>query len=465
MLTLTDHGRDVPFLAQAGSSLYDGINTLAAVYAGNGDPSDYAGLSANGKAVIVTRSDALTGTQRAQAAAAAGAKLVIVVNDQPGKLLDYVANDDGSMSIPDVSVTSLVGAPLVAQAKGGKLRLQVRGVPAVPYLYDLVAPYPNQIPSHLDYRPTSHQLATVDMRFYGNKTYASGEFRWDYRPYRIFGSGFPLLNQMPSTRTDYVSAQPGTSWASAANTGPDMSLTSSSEIQTFPAGRTSHSDWFSPVTRPRDGGGFWSSTRDSLSINFNVQPWADGGIGQAGYLTEGDQLKFKVYQNGTLVATSSYASASLYPIPDGTVNYRLDLRASRDPKTWPLSTSTHTVWNVVSPGVTDPLAVDLMPLMQLDYHVRTNLAGTATGGRQTVGLTASHLPGAVGAGKITGGAMWVSYDGGVTFHKVTLTKTSTGNWTTSFTAPHHGYVTLKAEAWDSRGNRITQEVTRAYGLK
>ena len=61
--------------------------------------------------------------------------------------------------------------------------------------------------------------------------------------------------------------------------------------------------------------------------------------------------------------------------------------------------------------------------------------------------------------------MWVSYDGGATFHKVTLVKTSTGNWTTTFTAPNHGYVTIKASAWDNAGNSITQVVTRAYGLK
>ena len=55
---------------------------------------------------------------------------------------------------------------------------------------------------------------------------------------------------------------------------------------------------------PRDGGGFWSSTRYPGFGEFNVQPWADGGVGQAGYLTEGDDLVMKVWQNGTLVATT-----------------------------------------------------------------------------------------------------------------------------------------------------------------
>ncbi len=303
-------------------------------------------------------------------------------------------------------------------------------------------------------------------RFFGSTPYASGEFRWDYRPYRVYGAGFPMLTEMPGTRTDYVSAQPGTSWASAADTGPNMSLTSSSELQTFAAGSTSTTDWFSPVTRPRDGGGFWSSTRYNGFVNFNVQPWADGGAGQAGYLTEGDNLVMKVWQNGTLVATTDgWASASIESVPAGKLRYRLDLQASRDPHVWELSPATHTIWQVVSLPVVDADYGDLMPLLQLDYHVDTDLAGYAKGGRQSIGLTASQLPGAVGAGRITGGAMWVSFDGGTNFRPVALARTSAGNWTAVFTAPTHGYVTIKAQAWDNLGNSITQQVTRAYGLR
>ena len=465
LLTMHSGGKSIPSLEQAGSSLYNGTADLKAVYAGDG--SDYTGIAAKGKAAIVTYSTTISGTQRAAAAAAAGAKLLIVVNSGPGELLDYVGTDEGGYSaVPDFSVTALVGAPLIKQAQAGRLTLAVHGVAASPYVYDLVAPYAGSIPSKVSYTPKPSELATVKTRFFGATPYISGEFRWDYRPYRIYGAGFPLLTEMPGTRTDYVSAQTGTSWASSADTGPDLSLTSSSEIQTFKAGRTSTSDWFSPVTRPRDGGGFWSSTRYPGFVNFNVQPWADGGLGQAGYLTEGDQLVMKVRQNGKLVATTDgWASASIESVPDGTLDYDLDLTATRDQNIWNLSPQTHTTWHVVSRPVVDTDFGDLMPLMQLDYHVDTDLAGFAKGGRQRIGLTAGNLPGAVGAGKVVGGAMWVSYDAGATFHKVTLVKTSTGNWTASFTAPTRGYVTIKAQAWDNRGNNVTQVVTRAYGLK
>ncbi len=61
---------------QPGSTLTSGWDTLKAVYAGTGAASDYAGIDAAGKAVIVTRSDAVSAIDRAAAAAAAGAALL-----------------------------------------------------------------------------------------------------------------------------------------------------------------------------------------------------------------------------------------------------------------------------------------------------------------------------------------------------------------------------------------------------
>ena len=205
----------------------------------------------------------------------------------------------------------------------------------------------------MSYTPKPSDLATVKMRFYGTKPYISGEFRWDYRPYRMYGAGFPLLTEMPGTRTDYVSAQKGTSWASAADTGPDMSLTSSSDIRV----RTRR-DHLAPATGSRRSPGRATAadsgrpTRYPGFINFNVQPWADGGVGQAGYLTEGDHLTMKVWQDGTLVATTDgWASASLYPVPDG----KLEVRArsagiSRPEGLEPVADHPHDLARGLHPG-------------------------------------------------------------------------------------------------------------------
>lgn len=170
----------------------------------------------------------------------------------------------------------------------------------------------------------------------------------------------------------------------------------------------------------------------------------------------------KAYENGTLVATSDgWASVSVFPAADQKITYTFDLQASRDPAVWRLSPRTHTVWTVVSLPLSAS-GVDLMPFLQLDYSVATDLAGNARPGRQRIGLKASHLDGAVGTGRIAGASLQVSTDDGRTWRPADLTR-SGSDWTAAFDAPNHGYVSLRATAWDTAGNKITQEVIRAYG--
>ena len=462
-LTITAGHTDITVLGQAGAGLYDGQDHLDAVEVGTGTPAEYQGRDVKGKAVLVTRSDAVSGSERAAAAAAAGAKLLIVVNDGPGKLIEYVGTDDGGYSaVPVASVTARVGAALLAQARAGTLRLDVVGVPDSPFVYDLTAPYPDQIPKNLAYRPAAKDLATIDMMFHGDTPYEGGEYRWDYRPYRQFAFGFLQRMRMPRTRVDHVSAQTGTAWAESAVTGPQFSLSESAEIHSYQPGSRVTDEWFGPVTRPRDGGGFWSSTRYDGFAQINVQPWADGGAGHAGYLVQGDSLTMNAYENGSLVATSEgWASVSVFPAADQKITYTFDLQASRDPAVWRLSPRTHTVWTVVSLPLSAS-GVDLMPFLQLDFDVATDLAGNAHPGRQRVGLTASHLDGAVGTGRIAGATLQVSTDDGHTWRPADLTRSGSG-FTAAFDAPNHGYVSLRATAWDTAGNKITQEVIRAYG--
>lgn len=466
-LTLSDDGRPVELKVQNSSSYYDGKRRLDAVYAGTGTPAEYAGLRAKGKVVLVTRSDAVSAADRVQAAADAGAALLVFVNDGPGKLFEYVGVSGGGYSaVPVATVTARTGAPLIADAKRGRLRLDVEGVPNSPYVYDLSDAHPGQIPSTgLTYRPRSSDLATVDMRFHGTTTTPSGEYRSGFRPYRKYGSGYLQRLDIPGTRTDYVSTRSGTQWVETLATGPGMVLTSQSVRNAYKPGSRQVRDFFGAVTRPANGGTYWWSQRQKTQIAFNVQPWADSGAGQhAGVMQSGDKKSLKVYRDGTLIKTSASQAATIYPVPATPSVYTLDLTAERDADTYRLSTRTHTVWQVKSDPVTDPTKIERMAVLQMDYGVATDLANDARGGRQTLTLTPRHLEGAVGAGKIQGATLSVSYDDGITWKPVKVTGKS-GTWTACYDAPHHGYVSLKAEGWDDAGNRITQEVIRAYGLK
>ena len=106
-----------------------------------------------------------------------------------------------------------------------------------------------------------------------------------------------------------------------------------------------------------------------------------------------------------------------------------------------------------------------LPLVQLDYDVETDLSGKARAGRQEVRLRASHLAGARSAGAIRGATFEVSYDDGATWRSVPLDRMAGGGWTARFATPRTGAVSTRTTAWDAAGNRITQEVVRAYGLR
>ncbi|MFG2559119.1 S8 family serine peptidase [Streptomyces sp. NPDC048496] len=469
LLTVTDDGRPVQVISQQDSARYDGKERLDAVYAGTGTPAEYAGLGVKGKVALVTRSGALTAAQRAQAAADAGAALLLVVNDRPGKLIESVGPAGGYSAVPVHSVTARNGAPLIADAKRGRLRLDVKGVPDSPYMYDLSDPHPGQIPSTgLAYRPRSSELATVDMRFHSTTaTRASGEWRSGFRPYRRFGSGFMQRIDMPGTRTDYVSAQEGTRWVETMGTGPNLILSSQGPRTAYKPGSRQVRNWFQPVTRPANGGTYWWSWRGKNQIAFNVQPWSDNGDGHGGVIQQGfdnTKVSLKTYQGGTLLRTSNSSAVNIINPPTTPSVYTFDMTADRDAATYGLSPHTHTVWQVKSDPVTDPKVMDRMAVLQMGYDVATDLAGNAGGGRQTLRLTPHHLENAAGAGKIQGATLSVSYDDGATWQPVELSGES-GSWTAGFDAPHKGFVSLKAEGWDDAGNRVSQEVIRAYGLK
>jgi hypothetical protein len=99
----------VDFLYQGGSSRLDGKVRLSGVYAGTGTAAEYEGVDASGKAVIIRRSDAVPSWEWTAPAQAAGAELLIVADDRPGKLFDFVSGE-----LPVVSVTKAQGDRVLA---------------------------------------------------------------------------------------------------------------------------------------------------------------------------------------------------------------------------------------------------------------------------------------------------------------------------------------------------------------
>ena len=175
-------GRTIPLdpLYQGGSARLDGKRSLRGVDAGIGTPDAYAGLDVRGKAVLVTRDDSVQSWERAQAATDAGAALLVVVNDRPGKLYEYGAGTD----LPILSLTQAEGAPLLAAAARRTAgAAQPRdGSPA--YMYDLVDNDEAGIPADPSFAPQTRDLARIDQRFVGERADLAFEGAFDCRSFQ-----------------------------------------------------------------------------------------------------------------------------------------------------------------------------------------------------------------------------------------------------------------------------------------
>ncbi|MBY0146234.1 S8 family serine peptidase [Neobacillus niacini] len=470
-LTINFQGKELDDIPQAGSTLLKGIHNLEAVYAGKGSPEDYAGLDVKGKAVVVERSDEVSGQNRAAAALEAGAKLLITVNDQPQELSEWVGieNPDFSLSDTPLAVAGISGTEgnqLVEAAKSGKVKLNVKGTPDSEFIYDLVDMHHGAIPKDLTYAPQTKDLVKIDTEYKSDVNAPGMEFRYDLLPHSFAGTGFLFQLSLPSVRTEWVSAQEGTSWYHQAGVYDAQWEVRQPKVSYKP-GQKFAEEWFSPVVRPRLGDGFWAPYRDRNYMIINIPAWADSGIGHTGAdMTYPGEQTIEFYRGDTLVKKADgQAIYSFAEQPEENTKYRIVTDASRNPERWDTSVRTHTEWEFWSQKVEESHSP--LPLLSLDYKIDTDMNGDAIAGKSTqLGLSVHQIPGAPGNGVVKGAVLEVSFDEGQTWEKVDLVEEGNG-WTAKIKHPNKAgsSVSLRASAWDDKGNRIKQEITKAYGLR
>lgn len=468
-LTMKFQGQVLDDIPQVGSTLLSGNHSLDVVYAGKGAPEDYTGIDVKDKAVVVDRSDEVSGPQRSQSALAAGAKLLITVNDAPRELSELVGirNADNSISNYPLAVAAISGTEgekLIAAARSGKLKLNVKGTPDPSYVYDLVDNHENAIPNDVTYSPNTEDLVRINAKYKSDRQAPGGEFRWDIPSYRSYGYGYLQRLSLPSVRTEWVSAQKGTSWYHQANV-----LDSNWEVRqpraTYKPGQVLDEEWFSTVVRPRFGEGYWKPYRGVNSLFLNVPAWADSGLGHTGGSEFGGQT-LKLYQGSTLVKQGNgQALTPLIKHPTENTKYRLVSDAWRDGERWHTSVRTHTEWTFWSKK--QEQSNTELPLLSLDYKVDTDMSGNGiAGGTTQLGLTVAQVRNAPGNGTIDGASLEVSFDEGQSWEKVDLVREGEG-WVAHIKHPDKvgSSLSLRASAWDNAGNSITQEIIKAYELK
>ncbi|MFC8449064.1 S8 family serine peptidase [Kitasatospora sp. NPDC057223] len=471
-----DQGPEVT--AQPGATVTDGSARLRTVYAGRGAAADYAGLDARGGAVIVDRSDAVRPAERAANAIAAGAKLLIVVNDGPGRLLDYYADDQGvDTPITVVSVMRDAGAALVTGARHGGQKLDVTQRRDTRYLYDLLDQHDGSVPDRpLAYTPDpGRDLAKVEATYNGFRQVPGGGFRYDI-PAWGYGIGYAEKETYPSTRTEWVSKQQGTGFwyedhsVYSADYGTQLAEMRGGEDRYRP-GRSYRTNWFGGIQRPRLGTAYWGPNRSVHDdIQFNITMWTDNGAGHSGSMPddEYETTTYAFYRGDTLLKSGAGRAGYGWDLPAETQPYRLVLDSQRDAKTWKTSTRTHTEWGFGSGRLPQdgPYQQDIK-LLQLDYDVPVDTAGDVrAGGTTRIGISAATQEWLADVTRASSATLAVSYDDGARWTPATLKRTGDGSWAADIKLPkaRGGFVSLRTTASDGRGGTVSQDIIRAFGL-
>lgn len=446
---------------RAATPLPAGTEKLAAVFAGDGSATELAQHDVRGKAVVVRRSDAVQISDQAKNTAAAGAKLLLVVNDGVGRLEPWDESPYSPESPAPVTVATLTadeGTELIGALAHGSVPLTVTSNPTTDYLYDVVHHWAGSVPAKPIFTSTPRDLGRVDVSFRNFRPGKAMEFRADV--WRGWAVGNMLTSPAQGERTDWVTAD--TSWTDDASilgeTGQHLL-----DVGHYPVGSVSEIHWFGPIQRPRMGPMGYLPVRYLDGAYIPVPGWGDSGAGHVGDAFGNFDVKdyAALYQGEQLLKWGNAEYLPVTGLPAQRLPYRLVVDNDRGSWANPYSTHTLTEWNFSS-AVTGVEQEQTLPLIQLDYAVDTDTAGRAP--RHTrLTVAASHLPG-VAAG-VRPPTLDVSYDDGKTWQRTTLDHHRDG-WRAILKAPNSAtFVSLRATAKDSAGNSVSQTITRAFGLR
>ncbi|GAA1517892.1 S8 family serine peptidase [Kribbella lupini] len=431
---------------------------LPLVFAGNGGAADYAHLNARGKAVVVRRNGTVGDVDQAAAAMKAGAKLLLVQNDQRGRQLRAYSNDPFTPAAIDVALLSTdEGEKLIQQARSGKAMLSVDSQPAAAYLYDLMQTWHQEIPSDLFVRGSAKNLARVDVSFDSpDPTRGGGEYRFDWPSYSNWGIGLTMREPVNGRRTDWVSTTGSNLWGQEAYV--DGLIYQIEPKTSYRAGTRHSQEWFRPIERPYLNNNYKLPSRSGSWLSFDVPAYGGGDhVGMSMDYQRSSQ-SLTLYQGGTKLATGTGTVVGATAPAATNLPYRLVIDNSRDASFSPYSSTTSTEWTFTSKAPADDEQA-VIPLLQLDYGLDTDPTGRATR-NAVLTVKAETLPGAVGAGRTGPVTLELSYDDGKTWQRAAGRD---GRFRLD-ASRKAAFVSLRASARDSAGNAINQTVIRAAGL-
>ncbi|MFF6963436.1 S8 family serine peptidase [Streptomyces anthocyanicus] len=453
---------------QSGGTLIEGRTRLPLVDVGAVGAGPFPD-GVRGKAVLARLTEGTEPAALAQAAQDAGVKALFVTDDAPGRLMSWWGTDDNADRPLQIATVSAADARRLHRAG----RVDMTGTRNTPYVYDLSEGHEGAVPDRdLTYQPGHRDLAVLRTRYHAAEPSSGGEFRYSLTDTFPIGLGFRERIDYPVERTEYVSTGPGQLWHETV-TSAGEALEERGGLSRYRGGSRAELNWFKPVWHPYLGTGLgWGQQRAGNRLQFNAPGWGDSGPDHTGFgdvWSEGSGMSqtTSVYLDGEPVDQGPSSAAYVWDAPADEHTYRLVTDTALDAARWPLATKGHAEWTFRSAATPDDRWT-FLPLINLSFDVDTDLAGKVRAGKKLrVGLGAAYVAGAPDTGKLGGGKLEASYDGGTTWHQVRLRGgDGEASWYGTLSVPRDAeHVSLRASARDDRGGSVTQEIVRAVAVR
>jgi subtilisin family serine protease len=492
-LVLQAGNETLDVIPQVGSTLLDGPLRAQAVAVGSGTAEEIAGMDLSGRVAVVSRSGDGSVARAATNAAAAGAALVIVVNDEDGERSEWVGSEDAetNAAIPVAGISGVQGRELLADLVEDDVVVTGEGIPYSDTIYDVARYSHGGIPDELAYAPKN--LTLIDTTYYGDPELVS-EFRYDFAPGVEYGQGFRMGTTGGAARAEWVSTDDMAWYQEAAVVSAEWNAR---DVQrSYEAGERIETSYFGGIVRPYVGPGYWAPNRTGHYAQVNVPSWADGGdplhTGTFDVFSENPDRaqSTDVYIDGELRASTRYQSATVEDLPDGRSKWRVVNTATQSSPALSSSTRTLTDWTFRSTGSADDESVQLLPMIQAYYDVEMGADGRAGvdrdhGAPVTLGLEVGHVGGAVGAAKIATATLETRMTGGewktVQLHEVPTDapagavpappsifsedRSFVRGYEANVPVPDDGgWVDVRVTATDLAGATFSQEIERAFDV-
>ncbi|MBM7490732.1 subtilisin family serine protease [Micromonospora luteifusca] len=340
-----------------------------------------------------------------------------------------------------------------------------------PYLYALAEAIPGQMPTGFVRDYPRRDLATVVHRFRGG--YPGMEAERTVYPvleYNVGGSALVLPTVVPGQRVEYYNTK-GVKWESDIYFGTrdevgwlNAQAVLFSTPTAYRAGRTVQENWNQAPFAPSFPTPRWphqSVTRVGDTILVDVPMFSDAAGHPGGSLSDSERTQ--LWRDGKLVDESEYAGYGEFTVPPGRADYRLVTSSKRS--LTDLSTEVESTWAFRSGHVAGDTPARL-PLSAVRFAPPLRVDNSAPAGQDfVVPVRVQRQPGSPAA-RVQKLAVDVSYDGGKTWAKAKLVRTSADGWSALLRHPAGtGHVSLRATARDTAGNTVTQRIIQAYRLR